>query len=208
MTTYYQRNRDQIIEKQRARDALRKDEIAEYQKAYRTANAASRKVYHAKYYEDNKEELKQRQAEYYLANREYCILMGRMYYQLHRDCLKAAGKVYYDSNRDRILLDKKAYYFKNKEDFIRRNAGRRANEKAATPKWANKREMSLIYARATQLSNDTGIIHHVHHIVPLKDHSSVCGLHCEANLTVLTIDDHWRLHSDPERLEESWGTPT
>ena len=48
-----------------------------------------------------------------------------------------------------------------------------------TPAWADHKLMAAIYKRADRLN------HHVDHIVPLN-HPLVCGLHCEANLQILT----------------------
>jgi hypothetical protein len=49
--------------------------------------------------------------------------------------------------------------------------------------------MSRMYLEAWRLTLNTGIVHHVDHIVPLKS-PTVCGLHCEANLRVLQKTDN------------------
>ena len=55
----------------------------------------------------------------------------------------------------------------------------------ATQAWANPALMLAIYDEARIISETTGIAHHVDHIVPLGS-KSVSGLHCEANLQVIT----------------------
>lgn len=64
-------------------------------------------------------------------------------------------------------------------------AKRNAAKLKATPRWANKDAIRAIYAEAARLTRDTGIKHEVDHIYPLQS-DVVCGLHCEANLQILT----------------------
>lgn len=69
---------------------------------------------------------------------------------------------------------------------IRAGSQRRALQRAiATPKWANRGAMLNFYKEAKRVTADTGVQHAVDHIVPLQS-SLVCGLHCEANMQVLT----------------------
>lgn len=57
--------------------------------------------------------------------------------------------------------------------------------KQATPVWANKSKIKEFYLKAVILTKETGIIHEVDHIIPIKG-KHVCGLHVESNLQIIT----------------------
>lgn len=60
---------------------------------------------------------------------------------------------------------------------------------SATPAWANVDEIAKKYAEAARMTKETGILHHVDHIWPLKGIGFV-GLHVEYNLQILTATDN------------------
>lgn len=64
----------------------------------------------------------------------------------------------------------------------------RASKLQASPNWLTSVQISEIncfYDKATNLTNETGILHHVDHIIPLQG-ENVSGLHVPWNLQVLT----------------------
>lgn len=61
----------------------------------------------------------------------------------------------------------------------------------ATPSWADHDAISSVYAECSKLSRETGIKHHVDHIVPLRG-KNVCGLHVHWNLQILTASENCR----------------
>lgn len=59
-----------------------------------------------------------------------------------------------------------------------------ADRDCRTPKWASLMVIRVIYQRCEELTRETGVEHHVDHIVPLRGRN-VCGLHVEYNLQII-----------------------
>lgn len=98
-------------------------------------------------------------------------------------------QAYYEQNKDqikvrvrereaRLKVELRPY---NAERVMRRNA----RKLRATPQWASQVAINTLYAEAARLTLETGIAHHVDHVVPLQS-KLVCGLHVEHNLQILT----------------------
>ena len=66
-------------------------------------------------------------------------------------------------------------------------AKRRATVLQRTPKWLTKEHLAQIvavYAEAQRLTAETGVKHHVDHVIPLMG-KTVCGLHVPWNLRAI-----------------------
>jgi len=63
-------------------------------------------------------------------------------------------------------------------------ARRRARKLKATPKWEDKRKTMWYYDESQRVSQESGVVHHVDHMVPLN-HWSVRGLHWHMNFDVI-----------------------
>ena len=60
---------------------------------------------------------------------------------------------------------------------------------AATPPWVDRVEISKIYREARRLSDETGVEHHVDHVIPIQ-HPDICGLHVPWNLRVIPASEN------------------
>ena len=65
-----------------------------------------------------------------------------------------------------------------------RSTRRKRAKERATPAWANLDKVREIYQLCREISEKTGVQHHVDHIVPLTS-KMVCGMHNEFNLQIL-----------------------
>lgn len=80
---------------------------------------------------------------------------------------------------------KRYYYEENKDRFISDTKAARMRRRRAMPLWVNVKEIRKIYYFRAKISRETGILHHVDHIVPLGG-KDVCGLHVPWNLQVIS----------------------
>jgi hypothetical protein len=88
-----------------------------------------------------------------------------------------------NAHKRKALLE--PHFFTNK---VRR---RDAMKQKALPSWADKNRIEMIYKEAKRLEQETGVAHHVDHIVPLNS-PLVCGLHNEFNLQAIPLLDNVR----------------
>lgn len=135
-----------------------------------------------------------------------CRACSRAYLEQWRSRHPGAFKTWYLNNRERRRAywlnwsaDKKSYLKATYAEWAKRNkprinaliAKRTASKKCATPRWADMSAILAIYREAARLTVETGVRHEVDHIYPLQS-DVVCGLHCPANLQILTKTENIR----------------
>lgn len=98
-------------------------------------------------------------------------------------------KAYTDRHPGRVRAAKNKWRVANPDKLAATKAKRRATELNATPPWADSWDTLPYYTEARRLTLETGIAHHVDHIVPLVN-DYVCGLHIAANLQVITKSEN------------------
>lgn len=171
--TYAENNR----EKNRARNKKRREENPEEAKAY---------------YQANKERILAKNAEWKAANPEKAKAIYSDWYLKNKDQHNAKCREWWDKNKEAIKPTTRAYYRANRHIFTEAASMRRECRRQAMPKWLTKEDRIKIrdfYREAHRISEETGVIHHVDHIHPLRG-EFVCGLHVPWNLQVITASEN------------------
>jgi hypothetical protein len=99
---------------------------------------------------------------------------------------------YQKNNKTKSQKYRKTYYKNHKGKVNATVAKRRSTKLNATPSWLtefHKKQIVEIYKSCIEITKQTGVQHHVDHIVPLKG-KEVCGLHVPWNLQILTATEN------------------
>ena len=121
-------------------------------------------------------------------------IKSKRVYNKRKKAHLAKCKIY--SKTDKSKESNRARSKKWNKDNPAKNSARTmlyyARKIKATPKWITKeqlKEIELIYIESQKKTKETGIKHHVDHIIPLRG-ENVCGLHVPWNLQVLTAEEN------------------
>jgi len=159
--------------------------------AWRLANLGKTKEYNSAYYAENKAEVREFQAAYYVANKEQMLLGSKKWRETNKESETLRKQVYRVVNNDTITARRRKHYADNKPVYIANARRREADKLRATPVWANLDAITALYVLREKLTAETGILHHVDHIIPLRGRA-VCGLHVHNNLRVIPAAENLR----------------
>ena len=110
------------------------------------------------------------------------------------DYCKSCNNNYYEVDPDKKKKLNSNYKVNNASKVNAATAKRRAAKLLATPRWLTTEhyvQIENFYIVAKKLETQTGIKHHVDHIVPLQG-NNVSGLHVPWNLQVIKAEDNIR----------------
>jgi hypothetical protein len=159
------------------------EKVAATNKKYDEKNRDKRSEYAKQYRKANPEKVKADQAKWAKANPEKIKAYARK-----------AGNAWHERNPEYL----KEHYKANKERYVAARARRRAAQDSATPSWLTAIDKAMIqemYDVSEARYIQTGIKHHVDHIVPING-KGVAGMHVPWNLQVITAHENlskgWR----------------
>lgn len=162
-------------------------------KKYYEVNIDSKKVKDKLYREKNKESINLLRKERYYSNRELFLKRGEEYRVNKKELLSLKTRTYYRNNKEICIARANLYAELNKEKLRPSKnactAKRRAFKIDATPSWSEIEEIKELYKLCNKISKETGILHHVDHIVPLRG-KNVSGLHVIANLRIIPASEN------------------
>ena len=141
-----------------------------------------------------------------LVSSKVCIQCSREWYDRNKDKSIKSALASRSRNLDKVR-DRDRNRARRPVSTAKRcahEAKRKAFKRNATPSWVDPNDIIYFYKEAARLTNETGVKHHVDHIVPIMGRT-VCGLHVPANLQVITAslnsskgNRHW-----PDMWEKS-----
>ena len=124
-----------------------------------------------------------------ILGRNQCFGKDAMTDDRRREICREAMRRFREKNREHLREKNRKFAKENREIFIEKSSRRRAAHRLATPAWADKIAMRAIYKTAQNATKESGVLHHVDHIVPLRS-KLVCGLHVHFNLQILTSKEN------------------
>lgn len=168
----------------RRSDPAAKERAKACSKAWREANPGRNKDKIAAFYGRNPGKRADYSKSWRLANPEIYAEWSRI-----KDARRYARNPEKEAARIAGWKERNADRYK----FTSRVASRVKHErlKKACPEWADQTAIKAIYREAVLLGDQTGILHHVDHIVPLNGRN-VCGLHVPWNLRAIPAAENMR----------------
>lgn len=130
--SWYQKNRERLLQKAKIRARSRKSEKRKYDIEYRAKHFEELKQKKKVYIAKNIEEVRKRKHRYYIAHKAQSQHYNKVRAIVKRDELKKYKEHYYLNNRDRLLAKCSAYAKANPERYLAHTNKRRAYKQNAS----------------------------------------------------------------------------
>lgn len=140
------------------------------------------------YYQKNPEMMRQKTAVWRENNPEKAAELITRYRAENSERIKETTKEWRERNTEYLQARERIRLHTHRAEIYAKNAKRRAVRLKATPSWISRdqlMEIEALYEEAIRLTAETGIVHHVDHIIPLQG-GTVTGLHVPWNLQILS----------------------
>lgn len=139
--------------------------------------------------EEYKEKQRLRAKEYRIRNGDKIRARQAIRRKTHKEKIKGFAAKYRETHKEQIKAWHANHNKTHRAELNARLWKYRAAKRRALVKWADIKAIQVIYAKCHRLSKWLDLKHHVDHIVPLQS-DFVCGLHCEANLRIISESDN------------------
>ncbi len=174
--------------------------------ARREANPGIRKEESRRYYAEHKEQAVANREKFFAENPEYRADWARRRYQADPEAGRARAAAWREANPEKAAeinrrsalknaesrrQQARAYQMANPAKRAALQALRKAQQRKATPAWANLFFLEEAYSLAELRTRMLGFPWHVDHIVPMQS-KLVCGLHTDRNVRVIPANDNIR----------------
>lgn len=142
-------------------------------------------------------------------NKERLSAQNKKWREDNKDHIRERVRNKYNENAESERSKRREHYSQNRPTYLHYSKLRKYRISCASPSWLTSEMLAQIrdvYKESRRLTDTTGVVHEVDHIVPLNG-ETVCGLHVPWNLRVLTKEENMRKFNtlDEELMEEIYG---